>query len=499
MLRAPALAAHLDGPATSFVDRLAALSGTFAAVHTGDVVIAAVDRIRSTPLFYGRDAAGTLCLSDDARWLADATDARLDDPAAAAEFMLASATTGASTLSSSVRQMQAGEAVTFESGQETSHRYFRYGVGPTLDASEDELVERGVRLFEETFDRLIASLRGRPVAVPLSGGMDSRLIAAMLVRGGRTDTVCFSYGRARSFETRASRRVAASLGLRWSFVPYSNREWHRWFASEGFQRFRRTATGLTTIEHEQDWPAVRTLRERGLGDDAIFVPGHAGDFLGGSHLPTAPVVEQDPAEWLWRRYYIEWPTSALDPDLHAVLRDRIVAQVDSVSDPVAAFTHFGWQERQAKMIANSVRVYEHHGFDWRLPFWADPALLDFWGRVPVRFRRGRRLYFRVLRRLMGDALFDLPSTLRPESRIAGKVRRLTDRDHYRYGIWLGRTPLLAALRTRIRDLAAASEHPVVGPVVDQLVHPVGALPPQRVGINGLLALSQLDTLCREIE
>ncbi len=92
------------------------------------------------------------------------------------------------------------------------------------------------------------------------------------------------------------------------------------------------------------------------------------------------------------------------------------------------------------MIANSVRVYEFHGFDWRLPFWADAAVLDFWGRVPVPLLRGRRLYFRVLRQLMGDALFALPNTLRRESPLTGKVRRLTDHDLGRYGIWLGSTP-----------------------------------------------------------
>ncbi len=497
LLEGATFAAYLDGPAASFADRLEALSGTFAAVYSDEVVIAAVDRIRSTPLFYGRDAAGTLCLSDDARWLADATDARLDDPVAAAEFMLTGNTTGPSTLASSVQQVQAGEAVTFGPDTATAHRYFRYGVGDRLDASEDELVAEGVRLFEQTFERLIASVLGRPVVIPLSGGMDSRLIAAMLVRGGRADTHSFSYGREHSFETQASRGVARSLGLDWSFVPYSNRDWHRWFASDDFQRFRRAATGLTATEHEQDWPAVLTLNKHGLAPDAVFVPGHAGDFLGGSHLPATPATfEHDPIDWLWQRYYVEWPTAGLTPDLRDALRARLASRLNGSGDVLDAFTQFGWQERQAKMIANSVRVYEHHGFDWRLPFWADPALLDFWGRVPVPLRRGRRLYFRVLRRLMGDALFDLPSTLRPEPWLTGKLRRLTDRDHSRYGIWLGPTPLLAALGTRIRDLAAV-EHPVVGPVVQQLIRPVAALPPQRVGINGLLALAQLNDLSRQ--
>lgn len=495
LLTGPALAAHLDRSDLPFPDRLGALSGTFAAVFAGEPAVAVVDRIRSLPLFYGRDAAGTLCLSDDARWLAAETNARLDDPIAAAEFMLQSATSGPSTLSTSVQQVQAGEAVTFATAGPNRTRYFRYTEGSVIDAAEDDLVAEGVRLFERAFERLIESVQGRAVAVPLSGGMDSRLIAALLVRGGRTDALCFSYGRKRSFEARASRRVAEALGLRWTFVPYTNRAWHQWFASDAFQQYRHLATGLTAIEHEQDWPAVLTLKTQGLASDAVFVPGHTGDFLSSGHLPASPTTA-DEVDAIWRKHYTQWPSAALPSPLTDALRARMRLRLTELPDRLPTVS-FEWQERQAKMIANSVRAYEVHGFDWRLPFWADADVLDFWGRVPVPLLRSRRLYLRVLRRLMGDALFDLPSTLRQESPLTGKIRRLTDRDLGRYGIWLGPHPLRAACRIRVGDLAAV-DHPVVGPVVEQLVRPIAGRPLPWATINGLLALGQLRDLSRDL-
>jgi hypothetical protein len=39
-----------------------------------------------------------------------------------------------------------------------------------------------------------------------------------------------------------------------------------------------------------------------------------------------------------------------------------------------------------------VRVYEHAGLEWRLPLF-DAELMDFWARVPVALRVGRKLYF----------------------------------------------------------------------------------------------------------
>ena len=497
VLDAPALAAYLDVAPAAFAERIAGLGGTFAALQTGPTVRAATDRIRSTPLFYGRDRDGTLCLSDDARWLAETVGAHLDNAVAAAAFLLASTTTGASTLCSAVRQVQAAEIVTFHErpGEASGTRYFFYGDGDRLDGDETALVDEGVRLFEASFAQLLASVEGRPLAVPLSGGLDSRLIAAMLARGGRTDALCFSYGRERSFEAQASRRVAEALGIPWTFVPYSNAQWQQWFASPSFQRFRRRATGLTAIEHEQDWPAVQALKSR-LDPGTVFVPGHTGDFLSSGHLSAHPAAD-DPVERVLAKHHALWPRHGLAPDLAAALRMSVAETLDTLPGALPGVT-FEWQERQAKMIANSVRVYEHHGFDWRLPLWASPAVLNFWGRLPLPLLRTRSLYRRVLRALMGDALFDLPGTHhRTPSRVAGAWHRLTDRDLRRYGIWLGPRPLLAALRVRVGDLYAI-DHPVVGPVVEQVIRPVKGAPPQRIDINGLLALAQLDTLSREL-
>ena len=495
VLEGAELAAWLDGPAGRLADRVRLLSGTFAAVcDDGAAVALAADRIRSIPLVYGRDAAGAWCASDDGRWLARAVGARLDRPVAAAEYLLQGCVVGPDSLSSSVQGVQAAEVVVLTGAGANSVRYARYADGPRLDGSPDELEAEGVRGLDRAFERLLASVRGRPVAVPLSGGIDSRLVAAMFVRGGRTDAVCYTYGRARSFEARASRRVARALGLRWRFVPYGYRDWHRWAQTDAYQRYRRTAGGLVSIEHEQDWPAVAALRQRGeLEPGAVVVPGHAGDFLGGSHLSPSPGLGS--AEGIVGRYYHEWPRHGLSPETAGTLAARVRAQLDG-AEGAPALLRFGWQERQAKVIAHSVRVYEDHGLDWRLPFWADADVVDFWGRVPTPLLHGRRLYDRVLRRMLGG-MADLPSTLGRRDVLAGALRRRADADLRRYGMWLGPSPLTGALRLRVGDLARL-DHPVVGPVAEALVRPVARGRLSAATVNGLLALDQLGDLAREL-
>ena len=70
------------------------------------MVTAAVDRVRSIPLFYGGDATAFF-ISDDAMWLKDRLPDAQPDTFAVKEFMLTSYVTGSDTFTrrlSSCRQ-----------------------------------------------------------------------------------------------------------------------------------------------------------------------------------------------------------------------------------------------------------------------------------------------------------------------------------------------------------------------------------------------------------
>lgn len=60
-------------------------------------------------------------------------------------------------------------------------------------------------------------------------------------------------------------------------------------------------------------------------------------------------------------------------------------------DYARCFMEFGWQERQAKFIGNSVRVYEFFGYDWWMPLW-DKGFVEFWEGVPLALRKEREWY-----------------------------------------------------------------------------------------------------------
>lgn len=402
------LCKQLSGESNAIISlksSLLKLNGSFALIaQTPNGLLAAVDRLRSIPLFYGSNQAGFF-LSDNASLVRDlCNDTRFDDRSTR-EFLLTSYVTGSDTLYPNVKQIQAGEMIVVEdyhSPEVDSIRYYRFEHGEYLDKSKDQFYAMMGEVYDRIFERLVRSAQGRRIVVPLSGGLDSRSIVVTLKRLGIQDVLCFSYGPQGNWESKISREVADRLGYPWHFVPSTRRRWSEWFRSESCWIYHLYGSGLTSLAHLQDWPAIWEMRKTGiLEEEDIIVPGHSADFLAGSHIPVnliekEEVQSQDLFDAIADKHYTLWNWRETQPDTAYFISGRIrsrlpTTRVKSLDRLVDLFELWDWQERQAKYIVNSVRVYEFWGYEWRLPLW-DNDMMDFWSKVPLRWRINKKLY-----------------------------------------------------------------------------------------------------------
>jgi asparagine synthase (glutamine-hydrolysing) len=380
---------------------LLALSGNFAlALETPRYIFCTVDRVRSIPLFYAV-SGDEVIFSDDANHLRD----RLNPPfneENGAEFLVTGYVTGPDTLFDGISQLQVGEYLVYDKrdGTLATHFYHRFWHGNFFSDSGENLLDRLDEIFVRIFQRLIASTKGRQIVVPLSGGLDSRIIVAMLKRLGVEDVICFTYGKKGNREAEISRRVAEALGYQWYFVEYTEEKWYDCYHSDEMQRYMKYSGNLASIPHIQDFLAVKELKEEGMiCENAVFVPGHSGDMLAGSWIPKdynqlqAYTFEKFLGESLKKHYSLwKWDATELGPLFEGRIR-KCVGDV-SVHDNEScanAVELFNFDERQAKFIVNSVRVYEFSGFQWRIPLW-DAELIDFFLRVPLLLRLKQVLY-----------------------------------------------------------------------------------------------------------
>lgn len=431
------------------------------AVKRAEQIFAAVDRVRSLPLFYAvKD--GKLLLSQDASELWEKLDKPALDEAAVTEFLLTGYSCRGETLVSQIRQLEAGQLLVWnELKQSLKVRdYFIYA--PVFESSGDLLAEMD-QMHEQVFSRLIESAAGRTLAVPLSGGLDSRLIAVMLKRLGYPKVICYTFGNANLGESVVSQKVAKFLNLPWHIVETKRRDWYQAYHSEEMRRYFSFGTKLSSLPHVHDWIAVKTLKEKGLmPSDAIIVPGHSGGMLQGAGLPKvfankAQFTARELGELILRDHHNLWQISA--QRLFALygekLQDYLQMPAENQTEIAAGFFDaWDWRQRQSKLYVNSLRIYDFFGFEWRMPLW-DKEYLDFWLKVPLEQRMGRDLMNRYVHKYQA---LPLPAynEVSPLGRLRNRYQRAVvgNLPDQRYGRFLDYRDRHAYLNTEVSTLFA---------------------------------------------
>ena len=366
-----------------------------------DEVFLGVDAVRTLPLLYARGSDG-LWVSDSYDWMLEATGRPDLNEEGAEEYLASGFVYGGATLHRGISSLQAGEILRLDRTASAALRYFAFNP----DAFQNPDLRLDARTFRTLDDLLLNSVRrmlgsARNVnrwVVPLSGGYDSRIVAACLRRLGADNVLCLSYGRVGNEESALSQRVADALGYEWHFAEYNRANWAKVMADPQTQAYVRYACNGNSLPVLQDYPALAHLRESGvLKEGDVIVPGHTLDFLSGSHLDAVAVESRETSirkasAWVVERHCAFW----WDEQGQEEVRRRVQLLVEQESEDVrgrsaaAIIEWFDWQERQAKFIVNNARAYEFLGFRWRLPLW-DQELVAWWKSVPHECRLGRKL------------------------------------------------------------------------------------------------------------
>lgn len=379
--------------------KLKELKGFFSIFKQVDnAIFAAVDHIRSRPLFYAVNDQD-FYLSDSAEWIRQQLNDNEMDEFAKAEFQLTGYVTGKDTLYKSVKQLQAGECLAYTDGKLSVKRYYRFAHREPVTYSQVDWLAKLDVVAKASIQRLIDYANGRQIVVPLSGGYDSRLIATLLKEAGYENILTFSYGVKGTKEAVYSKAVAENLGLKWHFIEYTEELWQVAWQTKERKCYQLQGSNWTSLAHMQDWLAVKIIKEQGIVENnAVFAPGHCcvTGLIPSEIISKSSWTAKDTIENLLNKHFNLCPVSELNNKEYDELLvwNKIKSYLDganTLDEHASKIMEFNWEERQSKYIGNSVRVYEFFGYDWWMPLW-DHELTALWEELPLSKRINRELY-----------------------------------------------------------------------------------------------------------
>lgn len=383
------------------IQKLYEANGHFSVVIVKkDFILAAVDRLRTFPLFYSV-SYGKPIISDDPDQIIKITGLKTLNQFQKEEFLATGFVSGFMTLVKDLYQVQTGACISIQNNKIKQIFYHSYETTETTTASYGELYKDFRQIIYSSFSRFIKSLRGRTVILSLSGGFDSRLIGIMLKKMKYNNVICFSYGKKNNTEAEISKRVAGILGFEWKFVEYNNELINDYLNDPVFQNYFPYSANYTSMFFMEQYFAVKALKEKYLIPfDSIFCAGHSGDFLGGSQLvkngniKEAASVDQI-ARAIFKIKYAESIINNADEHIDQIENWLTTNTQNPESLAYSIFENWDLKEKIAKFIFNSSNVYNYFGFEHRLPL-MDNEIFDFFRTAPYKFKLHKKLYDDVL-------------------------------------------------------------------------------------------------------
>jgi len=379
---------------------------------SGKITFAFTDYCRSYPIFYSVQE-NEIMISNDANKLKDNIKNTSVIGESVFDCLALGYVTGNKTLYSNLKQLSVCEYLLLNhdlSSPVFGKYYLYHDKRNKTQGSEDYFASRLGEVIDCSVQRLIKNANNAPIVVPISGGLDSRLVLAKLVEHGYKNVSSFSYGPNSNADARIGKDVSGQLGVPWEFVSISSKETKSFYQSDIRKEYSSFADGLNTIPNYQDLLPIYKLKKTGrLSTDSLIVNGQSGDFNSGGHIPDSLMKREatlsDLLSELIKKHYSLWG-KMLTENNTKIINENIIqllknSDKNSIHDSLTynelanLYERWEFEERQIKYIINGQRVYDYFSLNWHLPLW-DGEFVRFWCGVPVELRYKQKLYRKYL-------------------------------------------------------------------------------------------------------
>lgn len=397
--------------------------------HFGLVVMAkhwsmaATDCIRSYPIFW-KKVDSIFILSPQANNINNISNSEVDKKQQLA-FQMSGYTIGSSTLWKNINNMNTGEFIIFQENEKYNvFKYFKYQPWLVNNNKYDYLKDKLKLEIKTLIVKLIKKANGKTIIIPLSAGLDSRLIASGLKEYKYTNVKCFSYGLKNNFESKASKIIAQKLGFEWKFVEINVKKAKQYYTSSEYKKFSYLSNDGCSTPGIQDVFAIKILIEKKyIKQSDIIINGNSGDFISGGHIPLEAenwefkddinTLKQDILSKHIEKHYALWDKLVIKNNKKTVFNElisellKLPIKYDKNNKPHGLLEVLEFENRQCKYVVNFQRVYDYYNLSWLLPLW-DKSFINFWQSVPVQYKIDQKLYKEALKEMNMGSVWTKP-------------------------------------------------------------------------------------------
>lgn len=360
-----------------------------------DTLIVATDRLATKKIYVWNTGETTLMATELRALLGHPHAPREIDEMAVEQFLITSHLVNTRSLIRDVNVLPPG---TITRINRTGISFENYWTPHIATAHDDGLNNWADRLADALSPAVRARCGAVPPLLPLSGGLDSRAVAAFIPPALAAAATTGSFGHGHCYDVRYGRRVARALGAPFNHLP---------IPEDFFRQYLEPV--LLCCDGEVSIEALPMYRLIGMGQPGrTMLMGYLGDALSGGHLLGFDQT-QDPQyqlDTVWRKKYQGKGFSeqllgqVLLPERYQAARGSTRSLMHAALDKAAAKTLdekalvVELHHRQSRYIAYFGRLLSSR-YRVESPF-LDLDVLDTFLSMPLVHRQEQRAYRRML-------------------------------------------------------------------------------------------------------
>ena len=311
------------------------------------------------------------------------------------------------TLWSNIKGLIAGSYILLNDKNNLSiERYFSYIPIENRKLKYNFLQKTLVQEIKKIIKKLIIDANGTNIVIPLSAGLDSRLIASGLKQYNYTNVKCFSYGLKNNYEAIASKKIAKALGFDWMFIEINQKKIKMFYKSKIYKDYlKMSADGVSTSTIQGLYAIYQLKKINYIKNNYLIVNGNSGDFISGGHIPSfiKPFGAKNNFSskdfdkiltYHIEKHYSLW--NNLTKDNIKIIKNKLKTQYEKSFNyknrPIHTILELlEYENRQTKYVVNSQRIYDNFQLNWVLPLW-NKSFIKYWENVPLKYKLNQKLY-----------------------------------------------------------------------------------------------------------
>lgn len=375
-----------------------------------DELLIGNDRYGLVPAYYFYDKSSNVwIISSDIDLIKKISAPLTYDKTAIQELVLFDFLIGDRTLYNEIKCYNQGSNAKIKYDSLDLHQYWNYKSGPSLQSiSYSDAFEKGKYLLKKAINK--HELPGLRALVPLSGGLDSRVIVGYRKVNKQRIDGTVSYGEEGCNDLRYSNLVAEKLEL--LNIPFHLSPQKM---VDNSLAFLSSSNGMLGIHHGHSMIYMDSLQN----SFDYKLSGFLGDVVAGGFVQEKNKISNNSAnkisiisKYLLEKFCYQFEKNhqlSKYFDLTAIKDDlnEILNQQTSLEDLGDYYEYFFYTQKGRRQV-NNIELLSNPKLETLYPF-MDYDLFDFMTSLPLVFRKNQFLYRNIIATQLSE-ISDIPST-----------------------------------------------------------------------------------------